>query len=120
MAATTAKTDVDTRVLGKLKNYDGQQDGWQYWSFAMRAYLNCLSEVMADLLDAAEEPRDDRARAIARSDKSRSATALLHLGFALQRQRAAGCWALRNTTASRLGAGCTSAMSPQQVADTCL
>ena len=55
MAATTSKSVVDTRVLGKPKNYDGQQDGWQDRSFAMRAYLICLSETMADLLEAAEK-----------------------------------------------------------------
>ena len=55
MAATTAKSVVDTRVRGKPKDYDGQQDGWQDWSFAMRPYLSCLSETMADLLDAAEK-----------------------------------------------------------------
>ena len=55
MAATTAKSVVDKRFLGKPKNYDGQHDCWQDWSFAMRAYLSCLSETMADLLDAAEK-----------------------------------------------------------------
>ena len=55
MAATTAKSVVDTRVLDKPKNHDGQQDGWEDWSFAMRADLSCLSETMADLLDAAEK-----------------------------------------------------------------
>ena len=55
MAATTAKSVVDTRILGKPKNYYGQQDGWPDWSFAMRAYLSCLSETMADLLNAAEK-----------------------------------------------------------------
>ena len=53
--ATTSKSVVDPRVLGKPKNFDGQQDKWQDWSFAVRAYLNCLTETMADLLDAAEK-----------------------------------------------------------------
>ena len=55
MVATTAKSVVDTRVRGKPKSYAGQQDCWQDWSFAMRAYQSCLLETMADLLDAAEK-----------------------------------------------------------------
>ena len=52
--ATTSKSVVDTRVLAEPKIFHGQQTNWQDWSFAMRAYLSCLTETMADLLDAAE------------------------------------------------------------------
>ena len=53
--ATTSKSVVDTRVLGRPKSFDGQQENWQDWTFAMRAYLSCLTETMADLLDATEK-----------------------------------------------------------------
>ena len=49
---------MDTRVLGKPKNFDGQQENRQDWSFAVRAYLSCLTETMADLLDAAEKSQE--------------------------------------------------------------
>ena len=34
---------IDTRSLGKLRQFDGKEESWGTWSFVARSYLNLLS-----------------------------------------------------------------------------
>ena len=87
----------------------------------MRAYLNCLSDTMADLLDAAEKspetielgPLPEAAKAEARQ---------LYYFFGLCSAKAARCRlsrVLKRAMASRLGVVWFNAMNLRLVEDTC-
>ena len=45
---------VDTRLMGKPKNFSGREEDWHHWAVTMRAYSGAISERLLFLMDEAE------------------------------------------------------------------
>ena len=45
---------VDTRLMGKPKNFNGKEDDWHQWATTTRAYAGAISERLLFLMDESE------------------------------------------------------------------
>ena len=45
---------VDTRLMGKPKNFNGKEDDWHQWAITTRAYAGAISERLLVLMDESE------------------------------------------------------------------
>ena len=45
---------VDTRLMGKPRNFNGKEDDWHQWAITTRAYAGAISERLLFLMDESE------------------------------------------------------------------
>ena len=70
---------VDTRLMGKPKNFNGKEDDWHQWATTTRAYAGAISERLLFLMDESESAENAANAALEKEADKELSTQLYYI-----------------------------------------
>ena len=86
-AASTGAPTIDTRLIGKPDNFDGQK-GWKDWSVVMRSYMSALNPNASNYMRNAEQSTTPELNATLSHEQTKFSTQLFYILVIMCKERA--------------------------------